>query len=272
MPLLEMPTKVHPMSWQKALSLVGVSEVSAMKRNRGLFFLLFLFLYVQYLPFCPSVGAGTVYFKSGKSIICEYAWIEGDSVYVVPTGKKFAISYDKAAIDTARSDINTRNSVVQEQPPAPSHPRSSNAPPIKRRTSSLPAPFQDLFPLKTHDRETFSGMVDRRLGGNPYFRDVNQEVEAEVRRALPELWRRAFRGRIPFNGRLNADQHNSWINVVRKFRAHVWQRKEEEIRRAKEIRDFLMFEFEMRVNSSGQEEQPHNPEPPEIRLYPASPP
>lgn len=46
---------------------------------------------------------GTVYFKNGKKLICEWAWRYGDNIFLVVQGKKTAISYDENEIDIRKS-------------------------------------------------------------------------------------------------------------------------------------------------------------------------
>jgi len=115
-------------------------------------------------------------------------------------------------------------------------------------------------------------MVDQRLGGNPYFRSTNDEAESEFNRELPGLWNHVFSGKIPFRSSLNPDQQAHWNDVVNLFRADVWKRKEQEIQRAKEIRDFLMYEFKVQTTGPSRPPQPSKQEPKTIRVYPASPP
>jgi hypothetical protein len=50
-------------------------------------------------------GPQTLYIKNGKQINCDQVWQEGDSVFVVPPGKKFAISYPKNEVDSQGSSV-----------------------------------------------------------------------------------------------------------------------------------------------------------------------
>lgn len=243
-----------------------------MVRSRALLIVLFLNLIIQYSLFSEPVDAGTLYFKNGKSLFVDYAWIESESVYAVHQGKRFAIGYNKAEIDLAKSDISAKSPLVQEKSKA-SKPYMDNTPaPVQTKRSGIPAPFDDLFPPKTSDRETFSRAVDERLGGNPYFRSVNEEAQRDFSRDLPALWNHVFSGGIPFRARLNPDQQNYWNDVVNRFRADVWRRKSQEIQQAKEIRDFLMTEFEMQVTANSRVPAPVKPTPSTIKIYPPSPP
>jgi hypothetical protein len=48
---------------------------------------------------------GTVYFKRGKRLVCERAWMIGNTIFLVVQGKKFALGYDQNQIDMKRSFI-----------------------------------------------------------------------------------------------------------------------------------------------------------------------
>jgi hypothetical protein len=45
----------------------------------------------------------TVYFKSGKRVLCDLVWKEGGTVFLVVQGKRFAVGYDLDLIDVKRS-------------------------------------------------------------------------------------------------------------------------------------------------------------------------
>jgi len=45
----------------------------------------------------------TVYFKSGKKVLCDWVWKEGETVFLVVHGKDFAVGYDLNLIDAKRS-------------------------------------------------------------------------------------------------------------------------------------------------------------------------
>ena len=233
---------------------------------------LVVYLFIHFFLFCQAAAAGMLYFKNGKTVLCDYAWVENDLVYVVLVGKQFAITYNKSEIDMVKSGISPK--------PPPRHQRSETAkPPVQHKpeaprtaTSSLPQPFQDLFPLTTFDREEFMRKVDARLGGNPYFLDLNEEAESEFSNNLPALWDHVFSGRIPYKASLNPDQRNYWNDVLNRYRADVWKKKEIEIRQAKEIRNLLMREFEIQTRSNVKPAKPTPSTQPKIRIYPASPP
>jgi S1-C subfamily serine protease len=55
------------------------------------------------MPPFPDAKPGTVHFKSGKKLLCDRAWKEGKTVFLVPHGKKYAVGYDEAEIDTKKS-------------------------------------------------------------------------------------------------------------------------------------------------------------------------
>ena len=60
-------------------------------------------------PVQPSVsppGAHrplTVYFKSGKKVLCDWVWKDGETLFLVIHGKHFAVGYDLHLIDAKRS-------------------------------------------------------------------------------------------------------------------------------------------------------------------------
>jgi S1-C subfamily serine protease len=45
----------------------------------------------------------TVYFKSGKKVLCDWVWKEGETLFLVIHGKLFAVGYDLNLIDAKRS-------------------------------------------------------------------------------------------------------------------------------------------------------------------------
>lgn len=47
--------------------------------------------------------SGTVYFKNGKTLLCDRAWKQGRTVFLVVHGKGFALGYDQELIDMKRS-------------------------------------------------------------------------------------------------------------------------------------------------------------------------
>ena len=72
----------------------------------------------------------TLYFKNGKQINCDQVWQEGDNLFVVPHGKRFAISYEKKVepgfVDVYGMDRDGRLVVVE----------------LKRRTAGRDAALQ----------------------------------------------------------------------------------------------------------------------------------
>jgi S1-C subfamily serine protease len=46
---------------------------------------------------------GTVYFKSGKRLVCERAWKDGNWVYLLVKGKDIVVSYNETEIDMKKS-------------------------------------------------------------------------------------------------------------------------------------------------------------------------
>jgi serine protease Do len=46
---------------------------------------------------------GTVYFKNGKKLLCDRAWKEGKTVFLVVHGKRYAVGYGEGEIDMEKS-------------------------------------------------------------------------------------------------------------------------------------------------------------------------
>jgi S1-C subfamily serine protease len=46
---------------------------------------------------------GTVYFKNGKQLLCDRAWKEGKTIFLVIHGKKYAVGYDESEIAMEKS-------------------------------------------------------------------------------------------------------------------------------------------------------------------------
>jgi hypothetical protein len=55
------------------------------------------------MPLSAELSLFTVHFKSGKSVLCERAWAEGRTLYLVAAGKPFAVGYDLDLIDVNKS-------------------------------------------------------------------------------------------------------------------------------------------------------------------------
>lgn len=53
----------------------------------------------------PDTPGGRVYFKNGRSLLCEKAWMYGNTIFLVVRGKGFALGYDQNLIDMERSFI-----------------------------------------------------------------------------------------------------------------------------------------------------------------------
>jgi hypothetical protein len=51
----------------------------------------------------PCVESGVVFFKNGKTLLCDRAWKRGKTVFLVIHGKNFAVGYDEARIEMRRS-------------------------------------------------------------------------------------------------------------------------------------------------------------------------
>lgn len=52
-----------------------------------------------------SSPPGTVFMREGKKFLCDRAWKEGESVFLVLHGKRFAIGYHESQIDMKRSFV-----------------------------------------------------------------------------------------------------------------------------------------------------------------------
>ncbi len=42
-------------------------------------------------------------FKNGRSLVCEKAWRDGNTVFVIGKGKKYAVGYSESEIDLEKS-------------------------------------------------------------------------------------------------------------------------------------------------------------------------
>jgi hypothetical protein len=58
---------------------------------------------VNNLPTEPIKKSRVVYLKWGRKLLCDYVWRDGDTIFVVVHGKKFAVGYDPKEIDMERS-------------------------------------------------------------------------------------------------------------------------------------------------------------------------
>ena len=58
---------------------------------------------INNLPTEPIKKSRIVYLKWGRKLRCDYVWREGDTIFVVVHGKKFAIGYDPKELDMQRS-------------------------------------------------------------------------------------------------------------------------------------------------------------------------
>lgn len=53
-------------------------------------------------------GPGTVYFRNGRTLLCDRAWRDGNTVFLVVHGKGVAIGYEESGIDMERSFVMSR--------------------------------------------------------------------------------------------------------------------------------------------------------------------
>lgn len=54
----------------------------------------------------PKVeGPGTVYFRNGRTLLCDRAWKDRNTIFLVLHGKDVAIGYDESGIDMERSFV-----------------------------------------------------------------------------------------------------------------------------------------------------------------------
>jgi len=51
----------------------------------------------------PVVEPFPVYFKTGRKLVCDYAWRYGKKILLVMHGKEFVIRYDESEIDVKKS-------------------------------------------------------------------------------------------------------------------------------------------------------------------------
>ena len=58
---------------------------------------------INNLPTEPIKKSRVVYLKWGRKLLCDYVWRDGDTIFVVVHGKKFAVGYDPKEIDMERS-------------------------------------------------------------------------------------------------------------------------------------------------------------------------
>ena len=50
-----------------------------------------------------QAGDVTIYFKNGRSLVCEKVWREGNNIFVIGKGKKYAVSYSVSEVDLNRT-------------------------------------------------------------------------------------------------------------------------------------------------------------------------
>jgi len=67
--------------------------------------LLAIFVLITWSSALSQQGPQTLYLKNGKQINCDQVWQDGDSIFAVQQGKRFAISYEKTEIDLQRSSV-----------------------------------------------------------------------------------------------------------------------------------------------------------------------
>ena len=79
------------------------SEVFPMRSALSFLFICLFLICTENLCFAGETDTTTIYFKNGRKLICDYAWVEGDTVILVVRGKQVAVGYDKSRIDMARS-------------------------------------------------------------------------------------------------------------------------------------------------------------------------
>lgn len=51
----------------------------------------------------PVAKPFIVYFRTGRKLVCDYAWIKGNNILLVMHGKEFVIRYDESEIDMKKS-------------------------------------------------------------------------------------------------------------------------------------------------------------------------
>ena len=53
-------------------------------------------------------GPGTVYFRNGRTLLCDRAWKDRNTIFLVVHGKDVAIGYEESGIDMERSFVTSR--------------------------------------------------------------------------------------------------------------------------------------------------------------------
>ena len=102
-----------------------------------------------------------------------------------------------------------------------------------------------LFPLKSFDRDEFSRNVDKILGGNPYFINVQAETNKILEKQLPKIWRQVFPG-ISWLGRLDKGRASYWRKTVNDYSARTYNDVLRQKKYLISLRKFMMAEFEKR--------------------------
>jgi hypothetical protein len=99
----------------------------------------------------------TVYFKNGRTLDCDYAWKDGNTVFVVVHGKKFAVGYDQGKIDVGKSFRNGEISPFIRQ-------QTKHRTPEKPATKEAKREYEYSSPVKYKYGSGWSGPgVHRRI-------------------------------------------------------------------------------------------------------------
>ena len=105
-----------------------------------------------------------VYLKNGKKLNCDHAWKQGDTIYLVVHGKKFAVGYDQNNIDMKRSFGNNYDSS-----------RSARKP--------QGATMKRNIPQKTRETINYNSEIKWKYGSNwegaPVERSRNRQKSAD---------------------------------------------------------------------------------------------
>jgi len=104
--------------------------------------------------------------------------------------------------------------------------------------------FDDLFPLKSFDRDEFLQLLEKRFG-NPYGVDIWAEALKMYNQKLKPFWNHIF-PRIPHGGMLNEDQQKYWMKAKERLMSRCYDSVKSYVDTQKELWDFCLKEFEKR--------------------------
>jgi hypothetical protein len=131
-----------------------------MRSALSFLFICLILICTEILCFAGETDTTTIYFKNGRKLICDYAWVEGDTVILVVRGKQVAVGYDKSRIDMVRSlpFAKFKNRLTREGPGDDNQVRSDKGP-------------------DTRDKEYEEAMMDYRRRVEAHEKE-RREIEA----------------------------------------------------------------------------------------------